>query len=266
MKKSFILLTISLLLVSSLVGCNSNDNEPGMEPLVVGATAKPHAEILQVVKPMLAETGVDLVIQEFTDYESLNSAVDDGQIDANFFHYIPYLEDYNTKNNASLEPVVKVYNEPMGIYSKKFDNIDSITDGASIGIPNDTTNRGRALLVLQSAGLIKLKDGVKYKAAPEDIVENYKNINIEMMDGTMLPQALEDLDLCVINYALEVNLNPADYLLFREAKDSPYANVLVVKAENTNKPSVQKLANALQLQEVKDFLEENYSDLYVPAF
>ena len=274
MKKSFILLMISILLLGGLVGCNSasNNNDAGnqnqMEKLVVGATAKPHAEILQVVKPILAESGVDLDIREFTDYVLLNPAVQDGQIDANFFQHIPYLDDYNKENNTDLQPLVKVHNEPMGVYSQKFNSIDEIADGSGIGIPNDTTNSGRALLVLQSAGLITLKDGASYKATTDDIVENDKNLKITMMDAAMLPRALEDLDLCVINsnYALEANLNPAEDSLYMEAKDSPYANVLVVKAENINKQSVQILANALQSQEVKDFLENTYPDSCIPSF
>ncbi|MGR6835739.1 MetQ/NlpA family ABC transporter substrate-binding protein [Syntrophomonas erecta] len=272
--KRFLVLTLVLLLsISSLVGCavgNDKDSQPSAQAdkIVVGATAKPHAEILEVVKPLLAEQGVNLEIKEFTDYALLNPALKDKQIDANFFQHIPYLDDYNAKNNADLKWVVKVHNEPMGVYSKQIDDIGKTADGFTVGIPNDATNGGRALLVLESAGLIKLKQGVGVLATDRDIVENPQNLDIKMMDAPMLARALEDLDLCVINsnYALEANLNPVKDSIFMEPKDSPFANVLVVRAGDENKESVQKLIKALQSPEVKKFLEDNYPDSCVPSF
>ncbi|NLB88426.1 MAG: methionine ABC transporter substrate-binding protein, partial [Syntrophomonadaceae bacterium] len=215
MKKNLILILCLLLSLGILVGCGGSDNNQPADnneqatKIVVGATAKPHAEILEVIKPKLAEEGIDLVIREFTDYVLINPALSEGQIDANFFQHTPYLEDYNSKNNENLKEVVKVHNEPMGVYSKKITDINEVPDNATVGIPNDATNGGRALLVLESAGLITLKEGVGVLATDNDIVDNPKNIKIQMMDAPMLPRALEDLDLCVINsnYALEANLN-----------------------------------------------------------
>lgn len=277
MKRHLILVLCLLLTLGLVVGCgNSNDADknsgtPEQEPatkLVVGATAKPHAEILEVVKPLLTEDGVDLVIKEFTDYVLLNPALNDGQIDANFFQHTPYLDDFNSKNNADLKEVVKVHNEPMGVYSKSLTDVKDIADGATVGIPNDATNGGRALLVLASADLIELKDGVGVTATERDIVENPKNLKFQMMDAPMLPRALEDLAVCVINsnYALEANLNPVNDSIFMEPSDSPFANVLVVKAGDEDKEAVQKLAKALHSPEVKTFLEDKYQGACVPSF
>lgn len=275
MKKHLVLILCLLLSIGLLAGCGGSSdnnqsapNQKASNQIIVGATAKPHAEILEVVKPLLAEDGVDLVIKEFTDYVLINPALKDGQIDANFFQHTPYLEDFNAKNNADLKEVVKVHNEPMGVYSKSLTDINEVVDNASVGIPNDATNGGRALLVLESAGLITLKEGVGVNATDKDIVENPKNIKIQMMDAAMLPRALEDLDICVINsnYALEADLNPVNDSIFMEPSDSPFANVLVVRAGDENNEVVQKLAKALQSEEVRSFLEETYQGACVPSF
>ncbi|NLM51431.1 MAG: MetQ/NlpA family ABC transporter substrate-binding protein [Firmicutes bacterium] len=270
MKKIFALLCSFILLAALVTGCGKSDtgNDGGANKIVVGATAKPHAEILEVVQPLLQKEGIELEIEEFTDYVLINPALKDKKIDANFFQHIPYLEDYNEKNNANLVWVVKVHTEPMGVYSDKYDSLDQLPDGAAIGIPNDATNGGRALNVLESAGLIKLREGAGVTATDADIVENPKGLKIQMMDAAMLPRALADLDICVINsnYALEANLNPVEDSIFMEAKDSPFANVLVVREEDKDKDCIKKLAQALQSQEVKQFIEENYAGSVVPAF
>lgn len=275
MKKWLVSLTSLLLMVGLLAGCgggNTTDKTPDKAAdkakIVVGATAKPHAEILEVVKTKLAEQGVDLEIKEFTDYVQLNPALKEGQIDANFFQHIPYLEDFNKNNKADLVWVAKVHNEPMGIYSKKIDDLEKLTDGTKVGIPNDATNGGRALMVLEKAGLIKLKEGVDVTATEQDIVENPKNLKITMMDAPMLARALEEMSICVINsnYALEANLNPVKDSIFMEPKDSPFANVLVVNAKDKENETVKKLVTALQSPEVKTFLEEKYQGSCVPAF
>jgi len=279
-RKVVALLCCLVLAVVVLAGCGSKsdntavkenaaqENAAAPTKLVVGATAKPHAEILEVVKPLLQKEGVDLEIKVFTDYVLLNPALKDKQIDANYFQHIPFLDDYNAKNNADLVWTVKVHTEPMGVYSSKIDSLDKLADGAQVGIPNDATNGGRALSVLEKAGFIKLKEGAGITATDADIVENPKNLKIQMMDAAMLPRAMADLDMCVINsnYALEANLNPVKDALFMEPKDSPFANVLAVRAEDKDNESIKKLDQALQSPEVKKFIEDNYKGSVIPAF
>ncbi|HPT68910.1 MAG TPA: MetQ/NlpA family ABC transporter substrate-binding protein [Syntrophomonas sp.] len=276
MKKKLLVLLTGLMLMSLvLAGCSSQkdaetpkDTANEKTKIVVGATAKPHAEILEVVKPMLAKENIDLEIKVFTDYVQLNPALKDKQIDANFFQHVPYLDDYNKNNNADLAWTVKVHNEPMGVYSKKVKDIKEVADGAKVGIPNDATNGGRALMVLEKAGLIKLTEGIGVNATDKDIIENSKNLKITMMDAAMLPRALDDLDICVINsnYAIEAKLNPVKDSIFMEPKDSPFANVLAVRAEDKEKDAIKKLGAALQSPEVKKFLEDTYQGACVPAF
>ncbi len=268
MKRVLVIISCLLLVGMLAAGCGGNQTGEENNQLVVGCTAKPHAEILNVVVPMMAEEGIELVVEPFTDYVLLNPALKVKQIDANFFQHIPYLDDYNANNNADLVWTVKVHNEPMGVYSNKIESLDQLADGATIGIPNDATNGGRALMVIEAAGLIKLKEGVGVMATERDIVENAKDLEIQMMDAAMLPRSLDVLDLCVINsnYALEANLNPVDDSIFMEPKDSPYANVLVVRAEDKDNEAIQKLGEALQSPEVKTFLEETYQGACVPAF
>lgn len=271
MKKSLILLCCLLLVVTALAGCGGqqeSDETASNVKLVVGATAQPHAEILEVVKPILAEENIDLEIQVFTDYVQLNPALADKQIDANFFQHIPFLDDYNSNNNTDLQWVAKVHNEPMGVYSNQIEDLANLADGAIVSIPNDATNSGRALNVLESAGLLKLKEGVGVKATDNDIIENPKDLKIRMLDAAMLPRALDDSAICVINsnYALEANLNPVEDSIFMEPSDSPFANVLVVRAEDKDNDAIKKLAAALQSPEVKDFLQENYQGSCVPSF
>lgn len=277
MKKRLLVLIACLLLVSAmLAGCSSkqSDKSPADQTagektkIVVGATAQPHAEILEVVKPLLAKQNIDLEIKVFTDYAQLNPALKDKQIDANFFQHVPYLEDYNKNNNANLAWTVKVHNEPMGVYSDKIKDIAKTPSGAKVGIPNDATNGGRALMVLEKAGLIKLTEGVGVNATEENIIDNPKKLVITPMDAAMLPRSMADLDLCVINsnYAIEAKLNPVKDSIFMEPKDSPFANVLVVRPEDKEKDSIKKLDAALQSPEVKKFLEEKYQGACVPAF
>ncbi|MDD4803139.1 MAG: MetQ/NlpA family ABC transporter substrate-binding protein [Syntrophomonas sp.] len=278
MKKILVLIACLLLLAATVTGCSKESEPkatdankpaaPAATKLVVGATAKPHAEILEVVKPILAKENVNLEIKVFTDYVQLNPALKDSQIDANFFQHIPYLDDYNAKNKSDLVWTVKVHNEPMGVYSKKIKSLDQLAAKAKVGIPNDATNGGRALMVLEQAKLIKLKDGVGVTATDKDIVENPQKIEIIMMDAAMLPRSLEDTDLCVINsnYALEAKLNPVKDSIVMEAKDSPFANILVVRPQDKDKEAIVKLGKALQSPEVKKFLEEQYQGSCVPAF
>ena len=271
--------TLSIALIACLIlalglaaGCGQQaeqtdpDKQAGKTPekqatekLVVGAIGEPHTAMLKMVKPKLAEQGVEMEIKDFTDYPQLNPALNDKQIDANFFQHIPYLEDFNAKTNSKLVWTVKIHTEPMRIYSQKIDKLDKLADGAVVGIPNDPTNSGRALAVLQSAGLIKLKEGAGVTATERDIVENPKNLEIKMADAATLPRVLQDAAICCINtnYAIDAGLDPMK-AVFVEPGDSPFANVVVVRPEDKDKDSIVKLGKALQSPEIADFLKTNY--------
>jgi D-methionine transport system substrate-binding protein len=272
MKKLFLVL-IGILSLGLLVsGCGQKEAPaaPAAKTTVlkVGATPVPHAEILNVVKPILAKEGIDLQIVEFTDYVKPNIAVAEKELDANFFQHIPYLNKFSTERNLALTYTTAVHIEPMGIYSKKIKNLNELTTGAKVAIPNDPTNGGRALAILEKAGLIKLKDGVGVSATVSDIVTNSKNIQISELEAPQLPRVLEDVTIAVINtnYALEAKLVPTKDALFLEPKDSPYANILTIRKGDENRPEIQKLTKALTSDEVKKFINEKYQGAVIPAF
>jgi D-methionine transport system substrate-binding protein len=237
----------------------------------VGATPAPHAEILEQIKALLAGEGVNLEIVEFTDYPMINTALNDGSIDANFFQHKPYMEDFNTKNNAELVAVAEVHYEPMGIFAGKTKSLEELQDGATIAVPNDTTNEPRALLLLEAQGLIKLKEGAGVNATKLDITENPKNLKIEELAAEQLPRALADVDLAVINgnYALQAGLKVTDALA-TEAVDSlaadTYVNVLTVRKGDENRPEIQKLIKALTSDTVRDYISNTYEGSVVPKF
>ncbi|OAT82330.1 MetQ/NlpA family ABC transporter substrate-binding protein [Desulfotomaculum copahuensis] len=271
MKKILALLFSLALLGVVLAGCGQQkaaQNGAAKNEITVGATARPHAEILEKVKPILAKEGITLNIKTFNDYAQLNPALADKQIDANFFQHIPYLDDYNQKTGKNLVYIAKVHVEPMGVYSKKFKNVSDLKNAKTIAIPNDATNGGRALMLLEKAGIIKLKAGKGIMATRMDIVQKPAGLNIQELDAAMLPRALSDVDAAVINgnYALEAKLNPVKDAIFLEDKSSPFANVLVVRPEDKDNPALKKLAAALNSPEVKKFIEEQYKGAVIPAF
>lgn len=278
MKKwSFALLSLALLLILGACGnakTNSGaaaDNNPGTPrsiELKVGASAVPHAEILEAIKPELEKQGVRLQVVTFNDYVQPNVQLFDKQLDANFFQHKPYLDSENKARGMDLVPVVPVHVEPMGAYSQKYKSVDEIPDGAIVGIPNDATNGGRALMLLAKQGLITLKDNTDINSTIADITANPKKLDIREADAAILPRQLPDLDLAIINtnYALEANLNPTKDALFIEDKDSPYANLLVARPDNKDSEGIQLLAKALQSDAVKKFIEDKYKGAIVPAF
>lgn len=238
------------------------------EKLVVGATQVPHAEILEVVKLALAKEGVELDIKVFTDYVQPNLQLADKQLDANFFQHQPYLDTFNKDRKTNLVSVGLVHVEPFGGYSKKIKSLAELKDGATIAIPNDPSNSGRALLLLQKQGLLKLKDPSNIVATPIDIAENPKKLKFRELEAAMLPRSLDDLDLALINtnYALEAGLVPTREALFIEGADSPYANLVAARPDNKDAPAVKKLVNALHSEAVRKFIIEKYKGAVVPAF
>jgi len=238
------------------------------EKLIVGATQVPHAEILEVVKPELAKEGVELDIKVFSDYVQPNLQLADKELDANFFQHQPYLDTFNKDRGAKLVSVGTVHVEPFGGYSRKLKSLKDLPNGATVAIPNDPSNSGRALLLLQKQGLIKLKDPTNITATPLDIAENPKNLKFRELEAAILPRALDDVALALINtnYALEAGLVPTKDALFIEGADSPYANIVVTREDNKDAPAVKKLVNALHTPAVKKFIEEKYKGAVVPAF
>ncbi|MGC6371114.1 MetQ/NlpA family ABC transporter substrate-binding protein [Pseudomonas sp. K2I15] len=260
MKKVLLFTALAAALTASFAQAN--------EKLVVAATPIPHAEILELVKPTLAKEGVDLEIKVFTDYVQPNVQVAEKRLDANYFQTLPYLENFNKGKGTNLVTVVGVHVEPFGGYSKKIKNISELKDGATVAIPNEGSNSGRALLLLQKAGVITLKDPTNALATPKDIASNPKNLKFKELESALLPRVLDqvDLDLINTNYALEAGLNPAkDALIIEDAK-SPYVNFLVARPDNKNSDAIQKLAKALTSPEVKAFIEKKYNGAVVPAF
>ena len=248
---------------------SSSTDTPQQEKVVlkVGATPVPHAEILEFIKPDLEAQGIDLQIVSFTDYITPNSALEDGSLDANFHQHKPFLDSLKADKGYKLEPIATIHVEPIGLYSNKFKSIDELGEGAVIGIPNDPSNGGRALLLLEAENLIKLKDSSNLNATELDIVENPKNLKIKPLEAALLPRTLDDVDAAVINgnYALQAGLSSNDALIL-EGAQSPYANILVVQESRVNDENLQKLKNALQSQKVKDFIQEKYKGEIVPAF
>ena len=238
------------------------------DSLSVAATAVPHAEILEFVKPTLAKEGVELNIKVFTDYVQPNVQVAEKRLDANFFQHQPYLDEFNKSRGTELVSVAGVHVEPFGAYSSKHKTLNELPQGANVVIPNDATNGGRALLLLQKAGVITLKPEAGILATPKDIVENPKTIKVRELEAATLPRVLTQVDLALINtnYALEAKLNPTKDALIIEGNDSPYVNILVARADNKDNAALQKLAKALNSAEVKAFIAEKYQGAVVPAF
>lgn len=238
------------------------------ETLSVAATAVPHAEILEFVKPTLAKEGVDLKVKVFTDYIQPNVQVAEKRLDANFFQHQPYLDEFNKGKGTNLVSIAGVHLEPLGAYSSKFKTLEEIPSGANVVIPNDATNGGRALLLLQKAGLITLKDKANILSTPKDVAENPKGLKIRELEAATLPRVLTQVDLALINtnYAIEAKLNPKADALFIEGDDSPYVNILVARPDNKDSDALKKLVGALHSPEVKAFINEKYKGAVIPAF
>ncbi|MEW9900839.1 MetQ/NlpA family ABC transporter substrate-binding protein [Chitinivorax sp. PXF-14] len=260
MKKSVSALLAGLLAVSA--------GAVSAEKLAVAATAVPHAEILEFVKPALAKQGVELDVKVFTDYVQPNVQVAEKRLDANFFQHKPYLAEFNKNKGTNLVAVTAVHVEPFGAYSVKVKKAAELKDGATVAIPNDPSNAGRALALLQQNGLIKLKDPANILATPKDIVDNPKHLKIKELEAATLPRILNQVELALINtnYAIEAKLNPTQDALFIEGAQSPYANLLVARPDNKDAPAMKKLAAALNSAEVKQFIAQKYKGAVVPAF
>ena len=283
MKKTFGVVTAAVLAAASIAGCSGNKaaettaaessaaettaettaeettaSSGELQKIVVGASPAPHAEILKAANDVLKEKGYELEIKEYVDYIQPNLALESGDLDANYFQHLPYLESFNKENGTNLVSAGAIHYEPFGVYAGKTTSLDELQDGATIAVPNDTTNEARALLLLEAQGLIKLKEDAGLTATKNDIVENPKNLQLYEVEAAQLPRVIGDVDVAVINgnYAIEAGYKVSDALAV-EASDSlaatTYGNIVAVRAGEENDPAIQALIEALTSDEVKAF-------------
>lgn len=263
MKKSLFFIGALVVLLS---GCSKKQDA---KVITIGATPEPHAAMLNLIVDDMAALGYKLKVQEFTDYVTPNEAVEAGEIDANFFQHVPYMDSFNAERGYHLVSVVGTHVEPLALYSKKYTDMKELPDGAVIAIPNDPTNEGRALLLLQSAGLIKIDAAAGLTAVPADITENAKKFKFQEIEAASLPRVLEDTDAAVINgnYAIPAGLTATKDGLFVEGAESPYVNIITVKDGRQNDEGIQALAKAITSAEVKEYLNKTYPNgEVVPVF
>ncbi|EHB63089.1 MULTISPECIES: MetQ/NlpA family ABC transporter substrate-binding protein [Paenibacillus] len=277
MNKKMALMMLALILL--LAGCGQKQN--GKEDqgsgqsgageevtLKVAALIPPMTDVLEMAKPKLKEEGINLEIVILSDNVQPNNALANKEVDANFFQHVPYMEEYNANNGSELVPVVPIYNAVFGAYSKRYDKIEDLPEGATIAIPNDPSNIGRSLVMFEKNGLIKLKEGVGIKATQADIIDNPKNYKFKEVDLLMLARTLDDVDMVAMTpaYAKPLGLTPKNDALITEGKDSEFTITLIARKDNVESEPIQKLAKAMTSPEVKKFFEDNYSEIALPAF
>lgn len=280
MKKILAVLLTLALSLAALSACGGGETPPADENqpeagivVKVAATPAPHAEILEAAKELMAAEGYTLEIVEFSDYIIPNEVTSSGEVDANYFQHLAYLNDYNHKNGTALVPVAAIHYEPYALYAGKTASLDELAEGAQISVPSDPSNEARALLLLEEIGLITLTEGVGLEATKLDIVDNPLNLNIQEMEAAQLARTLDSVDMAVINgnYAIQANLNVAtDAVAVEDPKgentQSLYANVLVVQEGNEENPGIAALLKVLQSDAMREFITTQYGDAVVPLF
>ncbi|SFE18367.1 D-methionine transport system substrate-binding protein [Paenibacillus catalpae] len=281
MRRKITWLVMLALLVAIVAGCGQNNNadkqnnqaaNEGKDAqevnLKVAVLIPPMSEILELVKPLLKQDGINLEIVTLSDNVQPNTALQHKEVDANFFQHVPYMNDFNATNKGTLVPVKAIYNAVYGGYSKKYKKIEDLPDGATIAIANDPSNIGRSLLMLENNGLLKLKEGVGIKATQADIVDNPHKFKFQEVDLLMLARVIDDVDMVLMTpaYAKPLGLTPKNDALITEGKDSDFVITLVAREDNVDSPAIQKLAERMTGPEVKKFLDDNYSDIALPAF
>ena len=271
MKRIISVLLILTLSLTVLAGCGSSGSSDDKK-IVVGASATPHAEILEALKKLVEEKGYTLEIKVFSDFVLPNTSLSQGEIDANFFQHLPYLEDFNKENKTELVSAAGVHYEPLGIYSEKIKNLSELKDGDIIAVPNDTTNEARALLLLQDNGILKLKDGAGISATINDIVDNPLNLQFKELEAAQIARALPDVAAGVINgnYALQAGLSASKDAIVFEGKETlaakTYENILAVQKGHENDEKIKVLIDALHSETCRKFIEEKYDGSVVPTF
>ncbi len=265
------IITLTLAFCLFLVCFTSCTGSKDSKTITVAASATPHAEILEQCVDALAEKGYTLIIKKMDDYIIPNTATEDGDVDANYFQHIQYLNNFNEENETHLVQVAKVHYEPYGIYAGTVDSLDKLTDGAKIAVPNDPTNEARALLLLEETGLIKLKEGVGLNATKKDIIENPHNYEIIELEAGLIPRNLSEVAIAVINgnYALDAGFTVADALAKEdsssEAVQTAYANVLVVKEGNEDNEGIQALIEVLKSDAIREYINNTYNSSVIPV-
>ena len=241
-----------------------------LETITVAATAAPHAEILEQAKPLLEEQGYDLEVEVFADYVLPNGVVESGEMDANYFQHINYLNSFNEEQGTHLVNAGEIHYEPFGIYAGKKESLDDVEDGDTVAVPNDTTNEARALLLLEAQGWITLDPEAGITATPEDITDNPYNLEIEPFEAAQVARHIDEVSYAVLNgnYALEAGLNAGTDALAVETADSDaiqqYVNIIAVKEGNEDEPKIQALVEVLKSDEIREFIEKEYSGAVVP--
>lgn len=284
MKKSYLSLVMGIVMALTLTACgggqqsaapeNGNTQteaagaEQQTETLKIGVMAGAEEEIWKVAKEVAAKDGLELELVPFNDYVLPNKALDKGDLDANAFQHVPYLEEFNANHGTKVVKLADTINFPIGIYSEKIKDVSELKEGDIVGLPNDPSNRARALILFERAGLIKLKEGVGVKATVLDIVENPKNLEFKELDAAFIPKTLGNLAAAVINtnFAIDAGLIPTRDAIFMEPKDSPWVNIIAVREGEQDKPVFKKLVKAFQSDEVKKFITEKYGDSMVAAW
>ncbi|KIR02401.1 Methionine ABC transporter substrate-binding protein [Lachnospiraceae bacterium TWA4] len=283
-KKLLVGLAVAALVVGSLVGCSGGKTDSKTttaaggsaasgetKKVTIAATATPHAEILEEAKKALLEKGYDLEITTFDDYVKPNQVVEDGEMDANYFQHITYMNQFNEEQKTHLVNVGEIHYEPFGIYPGKKASLDEVADGDTIAIPNDTTNEARALLLLQDNGFLKLKDGAGLTATVNDIAENPKNLKFEELEAAQIARVKDEVAFVVLNgnFALQAGFSVGKDSLAYEKSDSDaaksYANVIAVKEGNENNEGIKALVEVLKSDEIKKFIEEKYDGAVIPS-
>lgn len=276
MKKTRIFI-IALIFTVTLSACGGDlgeeasseeSNTLSEDRLVIGVTAGPHEQIMEKVKEVAAKDGLDIQIEVFTDYVMVNTALAEGDLDANSYQHKPYLDDFVAERNLDLSHVADTVNFPMGIYSEKIKDISELKEGDTLGLPNDPTNSARALLLFEDAGLIKLREGAGVTASVQDIEENPLNLEFVELEAAQIPRQLSELTAAAINtnYAMEAGYVPAEDAIAIEPKDSPWVNIIAVRTENKDDPVLDKLIKAYHSDEVKQFVEEEFSGSVIPSW
>lgn len=275
LKKALAFALTGAVILGAFAGCGAkkdSSDKKETKKIVIGASPSPHADILKVAKKQLEKEGYELEIKEYSDYVQPNTALESGDLDANYFQHKPYLDEFNKEKKTHLVSAGMIHYEPFGIFPGKTKTLKALKNGATVAVPNDTTNEARALLLLQDQGLIKLKDGAGLTATKKDIVENKKDLEIKEIEAAQIPRSLKDVDIAVVNgnYALEAGLKVNKDALATEDSNSvgakTYGNVVAVKKGNEKTASTKALIKAIKSAEVKKYINEKYDGAVVPLF